>query len=120
MLRRPELPMAPGRGGLKARPGRRSQGTVFRLTGAGSRASAAPPPAPAGLGSRAMGSVQSASPSGGVSASAKQLKDLTPGKGQSVLDFVLGINYYYFVFFDHYPLFLHFSPHLIKFSSGTW
>ena len=33
-----------------------------------------------------------------------------------VLDFVLWLNYYYFVLFDCFPLFLHFLISLIKFA----
>ena len=33
-----------------------------------------------------------------------------------VLDFVLWLNYYYFVLLDCFPLFLHFLTSLIKFA----
>ena len=34
----------------------------------------------------------------------------------SVLDFVLWLNYYYFVLFDCFPFFLHFLTSLVKFA----
>ena len=59
----------------------------------------------------------------GVSGSAKQLKNLAQNitafeEEIRVLDFVLHLNYYYFVLLDCFPLFLHFLTSLIK--SALW
>ena len=42
-------------------------------------------------------------------------------KELKVLDFVLWLNYYYFVLLDCFPLFLHFLTSLIKFAlCNSW